>query len=177
MDPECFVISFLSGRLDDFDLPIHWLSHQANKKSLHLLSFPFIFSRVDLIAYFRACNYAAMSKAYGGAIQASRLLDQMSFGDSTTGRGVIRSESRLGNAFKSYLVIEVNRKSILVDALNQLWRREKRELMKPLKVRMGMDEGEEGIDHGGVQQEFFRIAIAEALNPDYGTYSMGFSSD
>ena len=40
--------------------------------------------------------------------------------------------------------------------------------MRPLKVRMGMDEGEEGVDHGGVQQEFFRIAFGQALNPDYG---------
>ena len=66
------------------------------------------------------------------------------------------------------LVLEIRRDNILTDALNQLWRREKRELLRPLKVRMGMDEGEEGVDLGGVQQEFFRIAIGEALNPDYG---------
>ncbi|KAL8940571.1 MAG: hypothetical protein Q9211_002219 [Gyalolechia sp. 1 TL-2023] len=35
---------------------------------------------------------------------------------------------------------------------------------------MGMDEGEEGVDHGGVQQEFFRIAISEVMNPDYGMF-------
>ena len=66
------------------------------------------------------------------------------------------------------LVLEIRRDNILTDALNQLWRREKRELLRPLKIRMGMDEGEEGVDLGGVQQEFFRIAIGEALNPDYG---------
>jgi hypothetical protein len=37
---------------------------------------------------------------------------------------------------------------------------------------MGMDEGEEGLDHGGVQQEFFRLLMAEALDPLYGMFTM-----
>ncbi|KAL8940764.1 MAG: hypothetical protein Q9216_002644 [Gyalolechia sp. 2 TL-2023] len=37
---------------------------------------------------------------------------------------------------------------------------------------MGMDEGEEGVDHGGVQQEFFRIAISKVMNPDYGMFTI-----
>jgi len=40
--------------------------------------------------------------------------------------------------------------------------------MRPLKIRLGEEAGEEGLDSGGVQQEFFRLAVAEALNPDYG---------
>lgn len=47
--------------------------------------------------------------------------------------------------------------------------------MRPLKVQLGLNEGEEGIDHGGVQQEFFRVAIAEALNPDYGIIAQSSS--
>jgi hypothetical protein len=33
-----------------------------------------------------------------------------------------------------------------------------------------MDEGEVGVDHGGVQLEFFRMAMEEALNPDHGLF-------
>ena len=93
---------------------------------------------------------------------------------SLAGRGEKDLFDRLKIAMATYLVLEIRRESILTDALNQLWRRQKRELQRPLKVRMGMDEGEEGVDHGGVQQEFFRIALGEALNPDYGKF-LGFT--
>ncbi|KAL8681972.1 MAG: hypothetical protein Q9186_001980 [Xanthomendoza sp. 1 TL-2023] len=116
-------------------------------------------------------NYAKMFKAYKDTVVATRLLAQMSFPDAVSGRGEIRLEEKLANVLKSYFVIDIRRQSVLVDALDQVWRRDKRELMRPLKVRMGMDEGEEGVDHGGVQQEFFRIAIAEAFNPDYGLFT------
>ncbi len=39
-------------------------------------------------------------------------------------------------------------------------------------MHLGEDAGEEGFDSGGVQQEFFRLAMAEALNPDYGAFSV-----
>ncbi|KAF4335342.1 ubiquitin ligase [Fusarium beomiforme] len=58
------------------------------------------------------------------------------------------------------------------DAFDQLWRREKRELLRPLKVHLGENSGEEGFDSGGVQQEFFRLAIAECLDPEYGAFTV-----
>jgi hypothetical protein len=44
--------------------------------------------------------------------------------------------------------------------------------MRPLRVRIGKDEGEDGLDHGGVQQEFFRLSFAEAFRPDYGMFTV-----
>ena len=43
--------------------------------------------------------------------------------------------------------------------------------MRPLKIRL-FEEGtsDQAQDDGGVQQEFFRLAIAEALDPDSGMY-------
>jgi hypothetical protein len=99
-----------------------------------------------------------------------RLVGQMSPADPLPNAGTLLS--RLQKALSHYLVLEVRRDNLLVDALNQLWRRERRELMRPLKVRMGMDEGEEGVDHGGVQQEFFRMAMGEAFSPEYGTLTL-----
>lgn len=65
-------------------------------------------------------------------------------------------------------MLEIRRDKVLQDAFDQLWRRELRELLRPFKVRLGESLGEEGFDLGGVQQEFFRLAIAEALDPNYG---------
>lgn len=76
----------------------------------------------------------------------------------------------LKTASAKYLVLEIGRATVLRDAFNQLWRREERELLRPLKVRLGEDGGEEGFDSGGVQQEFFRLAIAECLDPNHGAF-------
>ena len=70
---------------------------------------------------------------------------------------------------RRYLVICLKRESLLETALDQLWRREKRDLLKPLRVVL---EDENGQDAGGVQQEFFRLAIMEVLSPDYGLFTI-----
>lgn len=76
----------------------------------------------------------------------------------------------LKTASAKYLVLQIGRDSVLKDTFNQLWQREERELLRPLKVRLGEDGGEEGFDSGGVQQEFFRLAIAECLDPNNGAF-------
>jgi len=79
---------------------------------------------------------------------------------------------RLRPAGSKYLILDIRRGTVLEDAFDQLWRREERELLRPLKVHLGESTGEEGFDSGGVQQEFFRLAIAEALNPDHGAFTV-----
>lgn len=156
-------------RFDWLKFSTDWLSSPRIANPQHLLNYPFVFHATTQIAYFRALNYAKMFQAYDESNMASRMLSQMSFPDALTGRGEIRVREKLGNLLASYFVIEIRREHILEDAIEQLWRRDRQDIRKPLKVRMGMDEGEEGVDHGGVQQEFFRLAIAEVMNPDYGT--------
>ena len=158
---------FLSERLDVMDEPSLWLnSGSVDDGSVHLLDFPFLFPPSALVAYFRSINHSAMYGEYRDSVATSRLCHAVTWPDDrTTGRGAMRLHNRLHSAMTEYLVLEARRDYILMDAMNEIYRRQKRELLKPLKVRM---VGEEGIDHGGVQQEFFRVAIAEALNPDYG---------
>lgn len=80
----------------------------------------------------------------------------------------MRLFERLSTATARFMVLEISRDNVLQDTFNSIWRREERELMRPLKIRLGEEGGEEGLDSGGVQQEFFRLAIAEALDPKYG---------
>jgi hypothetical protein len=70
-----------------------------------------------------------------------------------------------------YLILDVRRTHILEDTFNQLWGLDRKQLLHPLKVRLGAEEGEEGVDQGGVSLEFFRVALIEALNPDNGMSS------
>lgn len=108
-----------------------------------------------------------MSRAHEGALSTKRLLLNLAMLDPAD-KAEDRVDHRLRTAITPYLVLDVRRDNLLATTFNQLWRREKRELLRPLKVKMGMEEGEEGTDIGGVQQEFFRMAVIEALNPDYG---------
>ena len=165
-----FQIPVMGARFDFLKSPIQWLDCPKLENPAHLLLYPFVFNLKGQIACFRSMNYVRMFRKYEESILASRLLAQMSYPDALTGRGEIRVQEKFEHLMKSYFVIEIRRDNVLLDAINQLYRREKRDLMKPLKVRMGMDEGEEGVDHGGVQQEFFRIAIAAVMNPEYGVY-------
>lgn len=167
-EPEIFHTPFLSDRLEVMEMPPAWIEFDADRDSAHVLDYAFLFAPSVLVTYFRAINHAAMYKAFEDAAMAEHLATRMTFTDPHSGRGAIRLHERLRIAQSNYLVLDISRKAVLTDAMNQLWRRQKRELMRPLKVRMGMEEGEEGVDLGGVQQEFFRVAIAEAMNPEYG---------
>ncbi|GAD94733.1 HECT domain protein [Paecilomyces variotii No. 5] len=168
---EDFHTAFLSERLDPMEMPVAWLGTQANNKTIHVLSYSFLFPPQALVIYFRALNYATMSKSYEAAMTATRHITQTAFGQIPIYDDV-GLLARLRTSTSTYLVLVVRRDDVLTDALNQLWRREKRELLRPLKVQMGMDEGEEGVDHGGVQQEFFRVVMAQALDPSYGMFTM-----
>lgn len=172
LSPEDFHTPFLSDRLDPMEMPIEWLGSPPNNKIVHLLSYSFLFPPSALVAYFRSLNFAAMSKSFEAAMTSSRHVVQMAYSE----QGIsVPSDTdlvgRMRTSMSTYLVLVIRRDSVLTDALNQLWRREKRELLRPLKVRMGMDEGEEGVDHGGVQQEFFRVLMGEALDPEYGMFT------
>lgn len=93
-----------------------------------------------------------------------RAMPQMSYEEASY------LDRRLKAAQDHYLVLKINRHSILSDAFDQLWHREKRELLRPLRVRMGIEEGEIGHDLGGVQIEFFKLACQEAFRAEYCTY-------
>ena len=158
----------ISERMELMEAPIEWAASDQPAKCWHMLDFPRLFPPSVLVSYFRAINYDTMYKAFESAATAQHIAARVTFPNPFTNHGPVRLPDKLKVAQTSYLVLEIHREDVLKDAMDQIWRREKRELMRPLKVRMGTEEGEEGEDHGGVQQEFIRIAIAEALDPKYG---------
>lgn len=152
-------------------MPLEWLSFQANKRTVHLLDYPYLFNPSTLVSYFRAINYSRMNQSFEEAKAMYTLV--------RTHEGLISNEDNrrklrqcLHTATSRYMSITVSRENLLSDAFDVLWRREERELMRPLKVTLGEDHGEAGVDMGGVQQEFFRIAMTEAINPDYGVFTI-----
>lgn len=172
LEPEDFWIQALVQRFDPFDMPMEWLAFRPDNKTVHILSYSFLFPPETVVTYFRAINYSRMMKTTEGAMLTKRSYSEfiMSYGIPVPRRD--RLEQRLEIASQPRFVITVRRDDVLTEAINQIWRRQKRELLRPLKVRMGTDEGEEGVDSGGVQQELFRVLFGQALDPSYGMFTV-----
>ncbi|KAK4190998.1 hypothetical protein QBC35DRAFT_529601 [Podospora australis] len=167
-----FRAEYFAERLDTVRMPIAWLSHNSTRQSVHLLDYPYIFNPATLVSYFRSINFSRMSRCYEESTSIQERIDVIASRSSLTQHHKEVLTERLRSAATKYLILDISRESVIQDAFDQLWRREERELLKPLKVHLGESTGEEGFDSGGVQQEFFRMAIAEALNPDYGAFTV-----
>lgn len=63
-------------------------------------------------------------------------------------------------------VLRVRRDHIVEDAIAHI-QRNPEDLKKPLKVHF---EGEEGVDEGGVQKEFFQLIVRDLFDPKYGMF-------
>ncbi|KAH6685106.1 ubiquitin-protein ligase E3A [Plectosphaerella plurivora] len=169
-----FRVDYFADRLDSINMPVAWLAHASSKHKKHLLDFPFIFNSATLVSYFRSINFLRMSRAYeeSSSLQTRMKAIVTPGGLITDAHHRIVLQDLLKTASSKFLILEISRKHVVRDAFDQLWRRQKRELLRPLKVHLGEDDGEEGFDSGGVQQEFFRLAISECLNPDFGAFTV-----
>lgn len=172
LDPELFTMPFIADTFDDISMPSEWLSFRADNRQMHLLSFSFLFEAATLVRYFRAINIEIMRKSHENAALVFNDARHFTWIPMIPVYGAKEVLARLRPHMAKYFILTIRRDDILNDAINQIWRRERQELMRPLRVRLGKDEGEDGLDHGGVQQEFFRVVFAEALKPDYGMFAV-----
>jgi len=165
-----FRTEYFAERLDPVSMPLEWLQFESTKRTAHLLDFPYLFNPSTLVTYFRAINYSRMNQAYEVARATSGLFRSIDpdFKLIPDQSARFRLLDRIQTGTACFMVLEISRQNVLEDTFNAIWRREDREIMRPLKIRLGEEGGEEGMDSGGVQQEFFRLAIAQALDPDYG---------
>lgn len=167
-------MDYFAERLDSINMPVAWLTHSSSRQKKHLLDFPFIFDPSTLVSYFRSVNFSKMSRSYeeSSSLQTRMKAIVAPGGLITNPHHKLVLQDLLKTASSKYLILEISRKNVIRDAFDQLWQREDRELHRPLKIHLGEDAGEEGFDSGGVQQEFFRLAVAECLNPDYGAFTV-----
>ncbi|RBQ88761.1 hypothetical protein VDGD_05484 [Verticillium dahliae] len=169
-----FRVDFFADRLDSINMPVEWLSHKTTQHKKHMLDFPFIFNPSTLVSYFRSINFLRMSRSYeeSSSLQTRMKAIVAPGGLITDPHHRVVLQDLLQTASGKFLVLDISRDGVVRDAFDQLWRREARELLRPLKVHLGEEGGEEGFDSGGVQQEFFRLAIAECLDPDFGAFTV-----
>ncbi|KAH6609908.1 hect domain-containing [Trichoderma cornu-damae] len=169
-----FRADYLSDRLDAIDMPVAWAESASKRNRGHILDYPYLFSPEWLVTFFRTINFSRMSRNYEESsslkTRMTAIVDPGSLVANPHHKVVIQDMLRVASS--KYLILDISRENLLRDAFDQLWRRERRELLRPLKVHLGEQGGEEGFDSGGVQQEFFRVAIAECLKPKYGAFAV-----
>ncbi|KAF1967130.1 hypothetical protein BU23DRAFT_559677 [Bimuria novae-zelandiae CBS 107.79] len=169
--PAMFHIPYFDEEIDSIQTPIDFVKHKERPNSFHILQHPIFFAQDALVGYFRAINFNRMFKQFRKTTQITNFQsrwDQL----MNDPRHWNVAENRLEVALAEYLVLDVSRRDPLEETLDQLWGQEKRKLMKPLKVRIGILEGEVGLDQGGVTYEFFRLILNEAFKPDNGMFTV-----
>lgn len=167
-----FYLREVPAALDEVEMPYDWLSFKPDATKMHILQFPFLFPPEVVVRYFRSLNLKVMKQSHEKAMAVyANGKAQLLHGPWTVANiDEVLDSTRAHMA--RYFVMTIRRSHILEDAIGQIWQRERQELLRPLKVTLGKDEGENGLDHGGVQQEFFRLVFAEAFDPQYGMFDV-----
>ena len=143
---DAMVMPFISDRLDASDISVEWLSFNTKVNQDHLLNYPFLFPKETLVTYFRAINFSRMSAAYDNAVGIHHRIQALAQPNTlvTSNARMNFLCEKLRVAMSRFMVLNIKRTSPLQDAFDQLWRREERELLRPLKIKLGEDGGELG---------------------------------
>eukprot|EP00126_Sphaerothecum_destruens_P006036 Sdes_comp19182_c0_seq1m9991 len=73
-----------------------------------------------------------------------------------------------GGPQNPYLSLKIRRDFLIRDAFTQLSRKPASDLQKQLRIQF---MGEEGVDEGGVQKEFFQLIVREVFDAKYGMFT------
>lgn len=165
-----FHLPYLNERLDPVNEPANFLNWVDRPNTFHLFQYPCLFPQDYLVAYFRTINFTSMFKQYERTERTTQL--QRDLDPFLREPYWISIRRQLSVTLSDYFVLDVRRNNALIDTLDHLWGQEKRLILKPLKVKMGMQEGEVGLDQGGVTYEFFRVVLNEAFQPENGEQSL-----
>ncbi len=66
------------------------------------------------------------------------------------------------------MVLRIRRDRLLDDSIMEIRKHDQEDLKKKLRVFF---EGEEAIDEGGVQKEWFQLVVRDIFDPKYGMFS------
>ncbi|KAK9764813.1 hypothetical protein K7432_007391 [Basidiobolus ranarum] len=130
-------------------------------------NYPFLFDPSAKSLIFHVDAVCQMSKKYEDAcVHHALVLHAQRFMQDS--QKATRIEESLRRLTCPYFILEIRREFFIQDTLTQVEAKAKN-LKKPLKIRF-VNGGEEGIDQGGVQKEFFQMLVAKLLDPVFGMF-------
>jgi ubiquitin-protein ligase E3 A len=161
-----FYVSRLSLQLDFKNEYRNWKASKIPKSgsNFSFFNYPFLFDPLSKSRFLHIHAMFQMSKEYEQAHVNQALLMKAQ-------QILVRENAesqKLKAAIDPFLLLEVRRECLIDDVCNALGQKIS-ELKKPLKVRF-IGSGEQGMDQGGVQKEFFQISIEKMLDPMYGLF-------
>ncbi|XP_033122180.1 ubiquitin-protein ligase E3A-like [Anneissia japonica] len=132
-----------------------------------LLNFPFLFDPASKVQVLHFDAVLQMRQEYQSAILHQARVNQA--------QKYIREGSRFNkisdcvkSAICPFLVLDIRRDHLIPDTLAQI-RIKQSDLKKPLKIKY-IGGGEQGLDMGGLQKEFFQLLTGSIFEPSYGMF-------
>ncbi|XP_066590462.1 probable E3 ubiquitin-protein ligase HERC4 [Prorops nasuta] len=154
---ETFHITELMDCVDIKADYFKWLTEKEHfTHKMYFCDYPFIFNTHVKTTLLETDQAIQMQLAMNEA--ATRAITQMLFNPFPANN----MDSQL-----RFLTLNVSRKNLVQDTLNELARYNSSDYKKPLKVKF---HGEEAEDAGGVRKEFFMLLLKEILDPKYGMF-------
>lgn len=150
---------YLPELLEYVDLQSDYVAWFRNQKlenghqfRFHLCEYPFLFD----------------AKAKTLLLQTDQALQMQEAMQNATATSLLTSIfSNQPAELSQFVVFNVTRENLVVDAIRETMMCRPIDLKKPLKVKFF---GEEAEDAGGVRKEFFMLVIKDLLDPKYGMF-------
>ncbi|XP_070568117.1 probable E3 ubiquitin-protein ligase HECTD2 [Ptychodera flava] len=145
------------------------LQNGHKERNTSLLEFPFLLDPASKVHILHLESVVQMRQEYQDAILHQARVNQA----QKYYREALDKSADLEDAIKSamcpFLVFEVTREDLIKDTLAQI-RLKQSDLKKPLKIKF-VGGGEQGLDLGGLQKEFFQLITESIFDPNYGMFT------
>ncbi|KAJ3231579.1 hypothetical protein HDU78_007622 [Chytriomyces hyalinus] len=132
-------------------------------------TYPFLFDPVSKTRILHLDAMTQMCLEYEEAVVHQAIVIHAQRFLQEDARSVANLEANLKRSTNPYFVLEIRRAHLVKDVLDQIHACPASDLKKPLKVKF-VGGGEEGMDQGGVQKEFFQVLIAMLMDPVVGMF-------
>ncbi|KAJ1963400.1 hypothetical protein IWQ62_003228 [Dispira parvispora] len=164
----------------------HTKRYQNPKAEFSLLDYPYLFTQETKALIVREDSLKEMTMHYERGIFNNMYINQLRLylNEKDFRHPCFQVESGappgmapamyLNDSAKPYLLVEVHREHLVEESLQQL-ALQFRHLRQPLKVRF-LNDGEVGVDQGGVQKEWFRTLVAKLFS-DYRPFAECWTED
>ncbi|XP_072178584.1 probable E3 ubiquitin-protein ligase HERC4 [Diadema setosum] len=143
-------------------------SLSASNMEMSLLDFPFLLDPASKVHVLHLDAVVQMRREYQAAILHQARVNQAQKYLKDGRRFTSNLKDSIKAAMCPFLVLEVRRDYLISDTLAQI-RLKKNDLKKPLKIKY-IGGGEQGLDMGGLQKEFFQLISEAVFKPSYGMF-------
>jgi len=145
-----------------------WKNNKS-KKDFSVFDFPFLLNPITKGRILHIDSFLEMSSHVESAITVSVVSEILMLPGgrrNSDGASQIWSEELISKATATHFTVNVRREYLLTDTINQISQKLS-DLKKPLRVKF---VGEEGVDQGGVQKEFFQLLVQQLFDLNFGLW-------